>query len=143
MKFSTEGVEDYVTDGGAETQGITIKISDTVSFRCRRAGGRNMLYERALSKHSRPYMRRIRNGIMGNDELKWKILLPTYLDAVIIGWDGVTDEEGDDVPFGRGTCSEYLEAFPNVFDELVSIASDMAAFRAQEDEEVVERVGES
>lgn len=143
MKFATEGLGDYITDPGAETKGITVKLSDDVHFYIRRAGGSNGAYERTLARHSKPYLRRIRNNSMSTTEFRDRVVLPTYVDSVILGWHGVRDEKGDLVEFTPQNCREFLGAFPNVFEELVAIASDMAAFREQEQQEVAESLGES
>jgi len=80
---------------------------------------------------------------MSNSELRDQVLLPTYLDAVVVGWEGVRDEEGREVPFSREAAEEFLRAFPNVFDTLIEIAGEMSTFRQREMEEAADGLGES
>ena len=143
MEFSKEGLGDYITDPAAEVNGIEYRVNADVSFFLRRAGGRNKEYERCLARHSRPYNRRLRSNQMPNDEFLELIVKPTFVESVICGWKGIKDKDGNEIPFSPGACRELFGEFPNIFEELVAVATDMSQFREQEKQEVAEGLGES
>jgi len=87
----------YRTDKSRETDGVTIEYADTDGnveawFLCRRPGGRNMDFQRALNKRLRKY----REAIQEMDEeeqedLLTKIYAEVYAETVILDWGGDID----------------------------------------------------
>ena len=142
MKFRTEGLEDYISDSEVEVEGIWVDFG-SMRIKIRRAGGGNREYERALARRAQPFQRRIRAGTMDNAELREKIILPTYLDAVVLDWRGAVDEDGEVVPYTREAGKVYFNQFPNILDDLVAISTDIRAFREQQRQETADLLGES
>ena len=143
MKFSKMGLEDYITNPAAEVHGIEYRINEDISFILRRAGGRNTEYERCLARYSRPHLHRIRRNLLSNDEFKRLILMPTFLDSIITDWRGISDDKGREVPFSRAACKEFLEEFPNIFEELIAVVTEVSSFKERTKEEIAESLGES
>ena len=142
MEFSTDGLEDFVTDPAAEVHGVEYRINEQVSFFIRRAGGRNKEYERCLSRLSRPYIRRLRNNQMSNEEFTNLVVLPTVIETVVGGWKGVKDKEGEEIPFSKDACRQLFDTMPNLFEEILAVATDMSQFKEQEKQEAAESLGE-
>ena len=45
-----------------------------------------------------------------------RILFPKY---VIVGWEGIKDSKGNEVPFTPENCAEFLQALPDwIFDDI-------------------------
>ena len=143
MRFSKASTEGYLTNTDAETEGVKVEVNDQVAFIIRRAGGRNQDYRRALTEGYKKHKRRIDVDAMSNEELEEKILRPAFIKHVVVDWEGVEDENGDDVPFTLANCAEYFRVVPDVYATLSAIASDISYFRTQDDKEVAEELGKS
>jgi len=117
----------YRTDKSRETDGVTIEYADTDGnveawFLCRRPGGRNMDFQRALNKRLRKY----REAIQEMDEeeqedLLTKIYAEVYAETVILDWGG--DIEGPDGT-NPAECTQenivwlFHEDCPDLFENL-------------------------
>lgn len=81
----------------------------------------NTSYFNASLKSSRKNMRAMRNGNINAgllDETR-ETDRELYAKHVVVGWKGIQDAQGKDVPFTREVCAEFLDALPNwLFDEL-------------------------
>lgn len=143
MKFSKKGLQDYVTDPNMESEGVDIHFGDAdLTVTIRRAGGANRKFDPAVAKHSKPYRKKLRSNSLPVDVFRSRVLVPSYFDAVVIGWEGVNDEDGQTVPFTRENFTAFVEAFPEIFDELVDHASSPTTFQEDSPEEVIETLGE-
>ena len=52
-----------------------------------------------------------------------------YAKHILKGWEGITDKEGNDVPFTEGEALGFLSSLPDwIFDEIRAFASDIQNF---------------
>lgn len=52
-----------------------------------------------------------------------------YAQYVIKGWEGITDTKGEEVPFNKENCLEFLEILPDyIFDDIRVFAGDPTNF---------------
>lgn len=52
-----------------------------------------------------------------------------FAEHVVVGWRGVKDKAGTDVPFTKQNCAEYLKHLPkHIFDEIRAYAGDAYNF---------------
>lgn len=140
MKFSRKGMEEYLNNPGREMEGIYLKFGP-VEIKVRRAGGANTAYETAMAKYVRPYRKKVLKGSMTPEDMRNKVLIPTYLDAVVIDWRGVEDDKGENVPYSRQMFMDYITEFPEVFDELITLTTEASLFLEQQVEETADDVG--
>lgn len=124
----------FRTDPKAEVvEGITV---DYGSFKIRliRAGGANAKFKRIMAEKLRPYRKQLEMGTM-EEETAQGILCEAYADAVVVGWEGVTDEHGKALPFNRGNVLKILKDLPDLFKDLQEQASLLSNFKAENLEE--------
>src|SRR5688572_30236268 len=80
----------FQTNKKLETEGVILQIGD-MSFHVRRAGGGNRKFATTFAEKTKPFQRQVSLGTLP-EEKALDIMLETYWDAVMIGWDNVTDE---------------------------------------------------
>lgn len=120
----------FRTDPRAEAvDGVTI---DYGAFRIRvvRAGGANAKFRRIMAERLRPYRKQLEMGTM-DEAVAEQILREAYADAVIVGWEGVTDENGNDLPFTRDNVLKVLEDLPDLFRDIQEQANLLSNFKAE------------
>jgi len=67
----------------------------------------------------------------------------TYYDAVVIEWEGVTDEEGNSLKFTQANFIKVMSDLPDLWTRLRDECDNMRNFQDAEVEEAVEKMGES
>jgi hypothetical protein len=121
----------FKTDSTTEQTGIWLRYSPTMRIRVARSGGGNVAFAKALEAKSKPYRLAIKNEMMDN-ELGKQILIEVYAETVVLGWEGVTDERGKDLPHSRENVVKLLTDLPDLFQDIIEQSSKMALFRQQQ-----------
>jgi hypothetical protein len=91
----------------------------------------NKTYFNAILKRSRRNVKAIQAGhvnqvMISEAREKDRALFPR---CVVVGWENVQDAEGQDVPFSREACADFLQALPDwLFDEIRNFAGNSANF---------------
>ena len=104
----------------------------------------NKPYFNELLKRQRRNRRSIRTGKISVDTLKnnREEDLDLYAKHVIKGWGKIQDSKGNEVPFSKGACLDFLKAIPNwIFDDLRNFAADPLSFHV--DGELDEEAGKN
>lgn len=117
-----------------EKDGITVDYGPAGKFILARAGGSNKKFAKVLEARYRPYRRQAEAGTLDN-EVAERLMAEAYAEAVVLGWEGVTDRNGDPIPFSRDTCISLLLELPDLFSEIREQAGQFANYRILENEE--------
>ena len=142
MKFDKSDLGDYLTDETLESEvGVWFKFPGNRRFRMLRAGGSNKRFSRAFQAALRPHKRDLDKGTL-DMEIQDEIMRQCYAKHVGVDWDGIKTEDGAAVPYSADAALEFFRAFPNLFADLVTLASDMAQFSEERIEEAKETLGE-
>lgn len=121
----------FATDAALEAdKGVTIDYGD-FKFTLRRAGGTNKAYSKVFNDKYKPYRKMAEAGNL-TDEIATRILVETYAETVIVGWDGVTDEKGKKLPFNRDNFTKVMTDLPELFNLVIEEATRLANFRKEE-----------
>jgi hypothetical protein len=143
IEFDLEGLGNYQTDRDLESEeGIWLKFPGDRKIHVLRAGGSNKKFSRVLSTRVKPYRRQMDRGTL-DPEISDNLMLNVYLDTVVLGWSGFKTPDGVEIPYSREAGYTLFKALPEMFDEVMSLASDAASFQEQEVEEVADTMGES
>ncbi len=126
----------YKTNGANETDGIVLDYGDSGKIRIARAGGSNRKYtEQVRLKLLKPYERQIANNTM-DEEASTRIFAEIYASTIILGWEGVSDENGKPLAFTRDNVIKLLTDLPELFRDIQDAAQKFSNFREAElDEE--------
>jgi hypothetical protein len=120
----------FATDENAEAgEGIVLDYGDGVKIRIHRAGGGNKAFARILEAKTKPYRRQIDNGTIDQDVMR-RLMAEIYAKSVIIGWEGVTDEDDHPLAFTEENVVKVLLDLPDLFRDIQEAASNAALFRA-------------
>ena len=125
----------FKTDASLETKGVIIQYGYTdqgkpIQIKICRAGGANTAYSRVLEAKVKPYRRQIQNDTMDRDTMI-AIMREVFADTVVIGWENVQDDEGNEMLFSRENVIKMFEELPELFEDIQAQASNVAIFREE------------
>lgn len=125
----------FETDKSLERDGIVLDYGfnskdQPIQIRIARAGGSNTKFAKVLEQKMKPYKRAIANDTMDN-KVAEKLLVEAYADAVIIGWTGVEDREGNALDFTRDNVVKLFTDLPDLFTDIQVQSQKSALFRAE------------
>lgn len=125
----------FKTDPSVEKDGILVQYGNNskgllIQIRIARAGGNNVGFAKAYEQKTKPYRRQIQNDTM-DPKVAERIILEVYAETVVLGWEGVEDEEGNDLPFNKENCIKLFTDLPDLFRDLQAVSQSIAAFRSE------------
>jgi len=123
----------FGTDADLERNGFTLEYGDA-TFVIARAGGSNKKFQSCIERKMRPYRSAINSGTMDQKTAE-KLLAEGYAEAIILAWDGVTDENGDVIPFTKENIIKVLLDLPDLFLDIQEQSQKVANFITVEAEE--------
>jgi hypothetical protein len=120
----------FSTDQNLEVgDGVTIDYGD-FKITIHRAGGANKAYLKTLNDKIKPYRRMMEAGNM-NEDVSKRLLVETYAETVIKGWEGITDEKGKKLPFNRENVIKVMTDLPELFNLVVEESGRIANFQKE------------
>jgi len=119
----------FKTDPRCETEGVTLDYGDGVKIRIARAGGSNKNYIKAMDRLGRKYHRELGLDILP-EETATRLYQELYADSVILGWEGVSDEAGNLLPFSREAVLKVFADLPDLWNDVRAQAQSIELFRA-------------
>lgn len=119
----------FKTDSDKEQVGIVVDFGEAGKFTIARAGGSNTAYEKALAKATKPY-RRIIQAETIDPAMTEKLVAQVFVDTVLKGWEGVTDQDGKVFPFNRVNALKLFTDLPDLFLDIRKAALDASLFKS-------------
>lgn len=116
----------FGTDSDREKGGIELDYGD-FQIRVARAGGSNRRYFKVLEQKSKPIRRALATGT-ANPQQVAAIMREVFAETVVLGWTGVTDREGNDLPFTKDNAVQLFKDLPDLFADIQNQASSYAQF---------------
>lgn len=134
----------FKTDEKHEKQGVWIEYGRTaptaeapeglpIRIKLARAGGKNVGFNKALEKATRPYRKQIQAGSVSTETIE-ALYRECMVDHVIIGWENVSDATGAVLPYNRANVLRVLTDLPDLYRDLKEQSNDMSLFREEERE---------
>lgn len=117
----------FKTDEKNETGGIDLDYGAAGKIRIARAGGNNRKYRKLIDERLKPYRRQLRGGTM-DDAVADRVIAEVYADSVIIGWEGVVDENGNALEYNRANVIKLLTDLPDLFKDIQEQAIEVSNF---------------
>lgn len=125
----------FLTDKALEKEGIVLDYGD-FKIKVARAGGANAAFQKALASKIRPYKRQLDAGTIPDDVAE-KLFLDVYAEAVVLGWEGVTDENGKPLPYSKENAVKLFSDLPDLFRDVQNQAAAISNFRAEVTEDTI------
>jgi len=124
-----------------ETRGVWIDYG-CAKFKLARAGGDNKKFLAAMTRLAEPHKQAIAHNTLSEDDSR-AMLAQAYAEAVILDWEGVTDENGAPLQFSVSNAVKLLKDLPDLFIDLKEQAEQMTNFREGVREEAAKNSGTS
>lgn len=119
--------EQFEMDPVVEVEGIIVDYG-TEKFRIARAGGANKKFLKAIQQTNRKYRKQLEHDLM-EDELAEQIMREVYAKTIVLGWEGVTDRDGEPMEFSLENCIKLFVALPELYNDLREMATKADLFR--------------
>lgn len=110
-------VTDWRTDAEKIAHGVPLDLGAGRSIIVKRAGTRN-----------RDFMADV---VRVNTEAEPEVMA-CYARTVVVGWVGMKDADGADVPYTVDNCVDLFKDCPEIFDRVQGFASSRANYSAEE-----------
>lgn len=125
--MSTYGA--FKTDPILEQNGIWLDFGTAGKILVARAGGSNSRFEKRLMALTKPYRKAIQTDTL-DKKTDTSIILEAFLDTVILSWEGVTGEDGNDLPFNKENAKKLFTDLPDFFRSVKMSAENAALYRS-------------
>jgi len=123
MKFSDFDVDQSKCDDGVE-----VPLGSGTTIRVGRWQGPK--HQEAIQLRGAPYFAASGGSRLPKD-VSEKVSIESMADAVLIGWDGFSDEDGKPLPYSREEAIRVLTRYPEFRNEVVAAANNRSNFKAQ------------
>jgi hypothetical protein len=122
----------FQTDQKLEKEGILLEYGtnskgDPVRFRISRAGGSNQHYAKRLEVLAKPLRRQLQTETADVAALE-RLLRQVYAETIVLGWEGVEDEHGNELSFSVENCKKLFDDLPDLFKDIQEQSQRVALF---------------
>jgi len=131
----------FATDTDLEKTGINLQFglvdedpSLPITIRIARAGGSNMKFAKVLEAKTKPHRRAIDTKTIDKKTAD-RLMLETFFESVVLGWENVTDQEGNLLEFNLDNFAKVMTDLPDLYDTVKTDARDASLFRQGQLEE--------
>ena len=123
----------FQTDKNIEKDGVVLEYGKTkegkvIAIRIARAGGANTRYTKMMEAATKPYRRQLQNETLDND-IADSITQKVYAQSVVLGWENVQDQNGNDMTFNLENCVKLFKDLPDLWSDIQNQATRAALFR--------------
>lgn len=131
----------FETDKQLEQNGIVLQFGDS-KFQCRRAGGSNRAFDTAFNEKMRAFQTKMQLASL-SEEQSDKLLKEVYFESVVMGWEDVTDRNGNDLEYTLENFMTIMTDLPDLWRSLRTACANMDSFLVQQKKAAVEQLGNS
>lgn len=129
----------FSTEATREKSGTWLDYGKAGRFLIARAGGANKRFTQVMIAKMKPY-RRVLQAKQNNPDAQALDLLRSiqeevYAETIVLGWEGVKDVLGEEIPYSKEAARKLFKDLPALFDEIAQFANDLSNFQAEDTEE--------
>lgn len=127
----------YKVDSDLESKGAWVTMGDGSSWQLRRLSSKigRAAYQRAQGPHAGMVRRMNNENKPIPAEIDQQITRNTLINGIVIGWKGVTGEDGSELTFGKDALIKVLTDLPDLATEVMIAATNISNFQAQVDQD--------
>lgn len=119
----------YKTSKEHETAGVWFEIAEGVKFLLKRFGGSNSnAVKQAMTKFYKPYAKQIEMGMLPVEKER-ELMVKAFVEVSLIGWKGIQDDKGQEIPFSKEAAIQLLLGLPDLANQLSDLASSTDQFK--------------
>jgi hypothetical protein len=119
----------YQTDKNLEENGVEVELDEGVSITFRRISSEKSREVRRRLEN--PYKRQIRTNTLST-KVQEDLLLKQLAEGVLINWKGVTDAEGNDLPFSPENALKVFKDFPDFLNDVATAVQERDFFKKED-----------
>lgn len=116
----------YKTNKHMEQNGVWLHVDSSVSFLVARWKDDSQQVRAAVLKNLQPVAQKLKHM---EPEEALKISVKTFVEGCVRDWKGVTDEQGNEIPFSQEACIELLIELPDVYKLIEAESVKMENYR--------------
>jgi hypothetical protein len=116
----------YKTDKSLEEEGVWVDFGAGVQVKIARITSSKSKDVRR--KLERPMVRQSRGQDLTLEQLEY-LMIEQLAQAVVKDWKGVTDEEGNPLPFSEANCRDIISKFPDFREDIATVSMERESFR--------------
>lgn len=120
--------EKFGTNKKAEQEGITLDYGDGLTVKIARAGGSNVRFEKAVQQRMRKFGLQAKHDLLEPEQMR-TIFREVLAETVVLGWTGVTDRDGNELPFNKDNCVKVFTDLPDLFDDVLEQSRKASLFK--------------
>lgn len=125
----------FKTNKELEKDGILLEYGlnskgQPICIRIARAGGGNVQFSKRFEAKLKPFRRQVQNETL-DPQLAEKLVREVYAESVVLGWENVEDEDGNELPFSVENAIKLFTDLPELFKDIQEQSGKMALFREE------------
>jgi len=124
-------VSAFKTDEGRERDGVWVDIGDGARLLVARVN--NERHKQVFLELTKPYKVQVRTGTI-QEEVAARILRECYARTILLSWEGLQDDDGNDIPYSQEAAEELL-AIPDFMSMVGEFATTRELYRKEEQEQ--------
>lgn len=126
------GLDSYALDDTLVEEGTWVDLGPGGKWKILPNGVENKKLAKASERVFRPLRKMIAAKMVSEDKMR-EALAEVYAEAIVMDWQDVA-EKGQPLKFSKAECRRVLNAYPRLFEEVRTLAEDIATFQRAEDE---------
>lgn len=125
----------FTTSPDLEKSGILLEYGlnskdKPIAIRIARAGGANAQFAKRMESKVKPFRRQIQTETIDKKQLE-RLVLEVFCETVVMGWENVEDEAGNDLAFSYENAIKLFTDLPDLFGDVQEQAQKAALFRTE------------
>lgn len=123
----------FATDKALERDGIVLAYganskNEPIEIRIARAGGANTRFAKVLERKLEPHRRALQAGRLDPKKAE-ELMIEAYAEAVVLGWTGVEDRDGNAMEFSKDNVVKLFTDLPELFKDIQNQSQQISLFR--------------
>lgn len=127
----------FGSDPILEQKGVVMEYElqngEIFELKIKRAGARNTVWRKLYNQLLRPVEDQNQAGEISETENHY-MMAELYAKSCVIGWKGLKDADGNEVPFSIGTCLELFCFMPELLTKVINDCHERSNFAHKEKE---------
>lgn len=120
----------YATNKDLEINGVWFLLTEETKFLVRRYSADHPTIRAKSAKLFKPYSFQIQQGTLPAEK-EQELMAKIFVEACLIDWKGVKDEDGKDIPFSTEAAISFLKDLPDLLKTLLDYAQDVKNYREE------------
>ncbi len=121
--------KEFETDKEAEAEGVWVDLGDGAKVLVARFS--NPAHEKAIRRLQKPYRSILNSGRQLPKDVADDITVKSLVEAVLLGWEGMTDRDGAVLPYTPANADKLLRDLPDFRNVVATLAMSAETFRLE------------